>query len=134
LRERYSLQELVFQNLMVLSFEQLMKSVSESSFTRLTDDLWLKRDFSSLISTSSTLKYEDDGVTLLHELAGKFLIEKLALDAWWDTVFNGDTPKLLIWVILGSTILEGLSFEMEVLSECTDYDYLIEPVAEKALF
>jgi hypothetical protein len=40
----------------------------------------------------------------------------------------------LIWVILGSTILEGLSFEMEVLSECTDYDYLIEPVAEKALF
>ena len=42
------------------------------------------------MSTSSTLKYEVEGVILLVELAGKFLIEKSDLIGLGD--FKGDTP------------------------------------------
>ena len=58
---------------MVLSLEQLMKSVSLSSLTLLTKDLCEKWVFSSWIATSSILKYEPDVVILEVADAGKFL-------------------------------------------------------------
>ena len=45
------------------------------------------------MSTSSTLKYEAEGVILLHALAGKFFIENSVLIGL--EAFKGEIPNVL---------------------------------------
>jgi hypothetical protein len=67
--------------------------------------------------TSSTRRYETEGVILLVELDGKFFKRSLEGDG---TLLNDPPMDLTWWTLLASMIFEGLSLDIEFLIELCD--------------